>query len=137
MHAREAAEKPENRLLTCAVRRQLLIPSTDAEPRAPASGSRRPRVLNRARTLDDLRVRLEALKKSINALARALRVPVSHVSGIVNEKRGISARMSLRLARYFGTSPELWLGLQQDYELDLAKDTAARQTEREVLPRAS
>ena len=41
---------------------------------------------------------------SINALARALRVPPSQVSGIVNEKRGISALMALRLARYFGCS---------------------------------
>jgi addiction module HigA family antidote len=60
------------------------------------------------------------MELSINALARALRVPANHVSGIVNEKRGISARMALRLARYFGTSPELWLGLQQDFELDVA-----------------
>ena len=76
------------------------------------------------------------LSLSINALARALHTPPNHVSGIVNEKRGISARMALRLARYFGTSPELWLGLQQDYELDIARDTAAAQIEREVLPRA-
>jgi antitoxin HigA-1 len=77
------------------------------------------------------------LALSINALARALRTPPNHVSGIVNEKRGVSAKMALRLARYFGTSPELWLGLQLDYELDLARDTAASQIEREVLPRAS
>src|SRR5438552_18641941 len=77
------------------------------------------------------------LALSINALARALHVPANHVSGIVNEKRGISALMALRLARYFGTSPELWLGLQQDYELDLARDTAAARIEKEVLPRAS
>jgi addiction module HigA family antidote len=77
------------------------------------------------------------LELSINGLARALRVPANHVSGIVNERRGISARMALRLARYFGTSAELWLGLQQDYELDVARDTAAAQIEREVLPRAS
>lgn len=74
---------------------------------------------------------------SINALSRALRVPANHVSGIVNEKRGISARMALRLARYFGTAPELWLGLQQDYELDVARDAVSRQIDREVLPRAS
>ncbi len=80
---------------------------------------------------------LAPLELSINALARALRVPPNHVSGIVNEKRGISARMALRLARYFGTSAELWLGLQQDYELDVSRDTAAAQIEREVLPRAS
>ncbi len=80
---------------------------------------------------------MKPLGLSINALARALRVPANHVSGIVNEKRGISALMSLRLGRYFGTSPELWLGLQQDYELDLARDTAALRIEKEVLPRAS
>lgn len=77
------------------------------------------------------------LELSINALARALHVPANHVSGIVNEKRGISAKMALRLARYLGTSPELWLGLQQDFELDVARDTASAQIEREVLPRAS
>jgi addiction module HigA family antidote len=80
---------------------------------------------------------MKPLELSINALARALHVPPNHVSGIVNEKRGISAVMSLRLARYFATSPELWLGLQQDYELDLARDTAADRIKREVLPRAS
>jgi antitoxin HigA-1 len=74
---------------------------------------------------------------SINALARALRTPPNHVSGIVNQRRGVSAKMALRLARYFGTSPELWLGLQLDYELDMARDTAASQIEKEVLPRAS
>src|SRR5438876_9684879 len=77
------------------------------------------------------------LELSINALARALHVPPNHVSGIVNEKRGISAVMSLRLARYFGTSAELWLGLQQDYELEIARDIASARIEREVLPRAS
>ena len=80
---------------------------------------------------------LKPLGLSINTLARRLHVPANHVSGIVNEKRGISAMMSLRLARYFGTSPELWLGLQQDYELDLARDRAASGIENEVLPRAS
>jgi aminotransferase class I and II len=48
----------------------------------------------------------------------------------------MKALMALRLARYFGTSPELWLGLQQDYELDRARDTAAARIEKEVLPRA-
>jgi addiction module HigA family antidote len=74
---------------------------------------------------------------SINGLARALRVPPSQVSGIVNEKRGISALMALRLARYFGCSAELWLGLQQDFELDQARDLEGPRVELEVLPRAS
>ena len=80
---------------------------------------------------------MKPLGLSINALARALRVPPNHVSGVVNQKRGISALMALRLARYFDTSPELWLGLQQDYELDLARDTAADRIAKEALPRAS
>ena len=79
---------------------------------------------------------MRPLGLSINALARALRLPPNHVSGIVNEKRGISALLALRLARYFGTSAELWLGLEQDYELDLARDAAADRIEKEVLPHA-
>ncbi len=74
---------------------------------------------------------------SINALSRALHTPPNHVSAIVNQKRGISAVMALRLARYFGTSADLWLGLQLDYELDMARDTVAAKINREVLPRAS
>jgi len=77
------------------------------------------------------------LALSRNGLARALHVPANHISDVVNEKRGISATMALRLARYFGTSAELWLGLQQDYELDVAREKAAARVEREVLPRAS
>jgi plasmid maintenance system antidote protein VapI len=45
--------------------------------------------------------------------------------------------MALRLARYFGCSAELWLGLQQDYELDVARDEAGERIAIEVLPRAS
>lgn len=80
---------------------------------------------------------MSPLALSRNALARALHVPPNHVSDVVNEKRGISATMALRLARYFGTSAEMWLGLQQDFELDVARDKAAARVEREVLPRAS
>lgn len=80
---------------------------------------------------------MNPLGLSRNALARALHVPPNHVSDLANEKRGISATMALRLARYFGTSAELWLGLQQDYELDVAREKVAARVEREVLPRAS
>lgn len=80
---------------------------------------------------------MRPMRLSINGLARALRVPPSQVSGIVNEKRGVSALMALRLARFFGSSAVLWLGLQQDYELDRARDSAGHQIEIEVLPRAS
>jgi addiction module HigA family antidote len=80
---------------------------------------------------------LQPIGLSIHALVRALRVPPRQVSGIVNEKRGVRALMAWRLARYFGSSAELWLGLQQDYELDVARDEAGERIAIEVLPRAS
>jgi addiction module HigA family antidote len=60
---------------------------------------------------------------SINALARALHVPPNRIGGIVNGKRAISADTALRLGKYFGTSPEIWLDLQSDYELRVARQT--------------
>jgi addiction module HigA family antidote len=66
---------------------------------------------------------MRPLGLSINALARALAVPANRISGIVNGKRTISADTALRLGKYFGTSPEIWLDLQSDYELRLARQT--------------
>ncbi len=73
---------------------------------------------------------------SQNALARALNVPPRRINEIVLEKRGISADTALRLARYFGTSPEMWTGLQADYDLRLARHEREHQIEREVEPLA-
>lgn len=58
---------------------------------------------------------------SQNALARALNVPPRRVNEIVLEKRAITADTALRLARFFGTSAEMWTGLQADYDLRLAR----------------
>ncbi|MBM3878326.1 MAG: HigA family addiction module antidote protein [Verrucomicrobia bacterium] len=74
---------------------------------------------------------------SQNALARALHVPPRRVNEIVLEKRGITADTALRLSRYFGTSAELWTGLQADYDLRRARYEKARQIERDVAPRAA
>ena len=74
---------------------------------------------------------------SQNALARALNVPPRRINEIVLEKRGISADTALRLARYFGTSAEMWTGLQADYDLRLARYQKARTIEREVEPLAA
>ncbi len=73
---------------------------------------------------------------SQNALARALNVPPRRINEIVLEKRGISADTALRLARYFGTSAEMWMGLQADYDLRLVRYEKARTIEREVEPLA-
>jgi len=50
-------------------------------------------------------------------LAKALKTSFRTINEILNEKRSISPDMALRLARYFGTSPDVWLGLQSDYDL--------------------
>jgi len=64
---------------------------------------------------------LQEIGVSAAALARALEVPSNRISQIIAGKRAISADTALRLARYFGTSPDLWMNLQKNYELDLAR----------------
>ena len=73
---------------------------------------------------------------SQNALARALNVSPRRVNEIVLEKRGITADTALRLARYFGTTAEIWAGLQADYDLRLARYGREGKIEREVHPRS-
>lgn len=80
---------------------------------------------------------MRPLGLSINALARALAVPANRVSGIVRGTRAISADTALRLGKYFGTSPEIWLDLQSDYELRVARQTTWRHVEPKVQVRAA
>jgi addiction module HigA family antidote len=70
-----------------------------------------------------------------NALATALRVPANRIGGILKGQRGITADTALRLARYFGTSAQMWINLQAKYDLAAAEDTLRNKIEREVLPR--
>ena len=63
---------------------------------------------------------MKPLGLSANALAIALRVPVTRISEIVRERRGITADTALRLARYFNMSPEFWMRLQMDFDLESA-----------------
>lgn len=74
---------------------------------------------------------------SINALARAIVVPPNRVSAIVNGKRAITADTALRLGKYFGVSPEIWLDLQSDYDLRLARRTVGKEIEQRVPTRAA
>ncbi|MDA8432825.1 MAG: HigA family addiction module antitoxin [Nitrospiraceae bacterium] len=69
---------------------------------------------------------------SINKLARDIAVPPGRISAIVNGKRAITADTAMRLGRYFGTSPEVWMGLQTDYELRVAKRTIGPEIEKRV-----
>ena len=71
---------------------------------------------------------------SINRLALDLHVPVTRISEIVNGRRAISADTALRLARYFGTSPEVWIKLQAKYDLQMTEDQRGEEIERQVHP---
>ena len=66
---------------------------------------------------------MKPLGVSINGLAREIAVPPNRISDIVNGKRSITADTALRLGKYFRVSPELWLNLQVDYDLRVAKRT--------------
>ena len=78
---------------------------------------------------------LEEIGTSLNELARALRVPMNRISAVVNGKRSITADTAMRLARYFGTSPQYWLNLQSAYDLEVAAIKIGSKIDREVLPR--
>ena len=67
---------------------------------------------------------MKPLGLSANALARAIRVPANRISAIVNADRGITADTALRLAKALGTTPDFWLNLQKQYDLDCARDGA-------------
>ncbi|MBI4965300.1 MAG: HigA family addiction module antidote protein [Desulfomonile tiedjei] len=74
---------------------------------------------------------------SQNQLARDLKVPPRRINEIVNRKRGITSDTALRLARHFGTSAQFWMGLQADYDLELAQDAYADKIYGEVKVRDS
>lgn len=78
---------------------------------------------------------LRELGMSANALAKALNVPAPRVNDIVRERRGISADTALRLARYFDSSPQFWLNLQNTHDLRVAEIAAGKKIEREVPPK--
>ncbi len=80
---------------------------------------------------------LKPMELSQNRLALALGVPPRRINEIALGKRGVTADTALRLARYFDMSPQFWLGLQMDYELDQAEDALAERLSREVRPRSA
>ncbi len=82
-----------------------------------------------------LREELDELGLSANALSKALGVPVNRVTMILNGQRGVSADTAMRLATYFGTTPELWMNLQKTWELRRTQIEAGREIAEQVTPR--
>ncbi len=79
---------------------------------------------------------LKPMELSQNRVAIALGVPARRINEIVLGKRGLSADTALRLAKYFGNSPQFWMGLQMDYDLDVATLDHGDDINREVRKRA-
>ena len=82
-----------------------------------------------------LREELEKLSLSAKAIARELGVPQNRISDILRGRRGITADTALRLARYFDTTPQLWLNLQKAFELRVAELEAGKNIAKQVKPR--
>ncbi len=80
---------------------------------------------------------LKPMSLSQNQLAHALEVDPRRINEIVLGKRGVTADTALRLAQYFGTSAKFWLGLQADYDLDVASDALMQHLARRIKPFAS
>jgi len=75
---------------------------------------------------------LKPMGISQNRLAIDIRVPARRINEIVLKKRRISPDTALRLAKFFNMSPQFWLGLQMDYDLDIAQDILAEKIQKEV-----
>ncbi len=75
---------------------------------------------------------LKPMGLSQNQLANDIGVPPRRINEIVHGKRRITADTALRLARYFKMSPQFWLGLQMDYDLDIEEDKLSKRIIKEV-----
>ena len=75
---------------------------------------------------------LKPMNLSQNKLALDIKVPARRINEIVHGKRRITADTALRLAKYFNMSPQFWLGLQMDYDLDVVEDQLADRLDHEI-----
>ena len=77
---------------------------------------------------------MKPLGLSAYAVAKAIGATPITISQIIRRKRGISAEMALKLGRYFNISPELWMGIQADYDLEMARERSEAKIFRRVQP---
>jgi addiction module HigA family antidote len=80
---------------------------------------------------------LKPMGISQNKLGRDIGVPITRINEIIHGKRAITVDTAMRLARYFGTSPEVWLNLQQRYDLQIARQELQPELERTIQPIAA
>lgn len=84
-----------------------------------------------------LRDELEELGMSANAFAQALDVPANRISAILKGQRGVTADTALRLSRYLGTTPQVWLNLQKAFELRVAEIESGKDIDKRIKPRTA
>ncbi len=84
-----------------------------------------------------LRAELDELAMSAKAFAEALDVPANRISAILKGQRGISADTALRLSRYLGTTPQVWLNLQKAFELRVAEVGSGKEITKRIKPRTA
>jgi addiction module HigA family antidote len=77
---------------------------------------------------------VKPLGLSMNRMALDLRVPITRISDIVHERRGIRPGSAMRFGRYFKTAPAFWLNLQTRYDLEVMEGLEAQQIARDVPP---
>ncbi len=82
-----------------------------------------------------LRDELDELAMSAKAFAEALDVPANRISAILKGQRGVTADTALRLSRYLGTTPQVWLNLQKTFELRVTENEAGKRIAHRVKPR--
>ena len=78
---------------------------------------------------------IKPMKLSQNRLAIEIGVDARRINEITLGTRSVTADTALRLGRYFGVSPQFWLGLQAEYDFDVARDNLGSRLDREVRPR--
>jgi|ERR1035438_6449470 addiction module HigA family antidote len=86
---------------------------------------------------EHLREFMDDFELTANQLAKALHVPANRITAIVNGTRGITAETALRLARYFGTSAQMWVNMQAHYDLEVARNECEAALLKEIKPRAA
>jgi addiction module HigA family antidote len=106
--------------------------------RSPNTTVRRTAIARKAPPIhpgEILKETLDNLGISMNRLAQALHVPANRISSIVAGQRAITGETALRLARYFDTTPDYWINMQAQYDLETARDEWDARVRSEVRPR--
>jgi addiction module HigA family antidote len=107
----------------------MIVSYRDARSRRFAAGKRVKAFFGFERSAR-LKLELNELDMSAAELARQLDVPTNRITEIINGKRAITGDTTLRLAHFFGTSPELWLNLQSLYDLRVAEQKSGKTIEK-------